>query len=167
MDTTKYQTGLRRLGTAIVDSIVFIPLLFVEQWVFSKTNNPYVIISWGIFISFLPLFYSVFLHYKYGQTIGKWVAGVKVLDISESKTLTFRQSLLRDSFYLVIALIGLFYFAFLIFQKDNAGNSYNEYNSFTEQAFLWWTIIELISMLTNQKKRAVHDYIAKSVVVRT
>ncbi len=32
--------------------------------------------------------------------------------------------------------------------------------------FGWW-IAEIITMLTNEKRRAIHDYIAGTVVVRT
>ena len=167
MDNQKYYTGLKRLGAAIVDGIVFMPLLLVDQWLIGKTDNNSLIISWTIFTTFLSLFYSIFAHYKYGQTIGKWVAGVKVLDISETKTLTLRHSILRDSFYLVIEIIGLLYFTFLFLQTGKTEYILNDYRSFADQPILWWTLIELISMLTNTKRRAVHDFLARSVVVRT
>lgn len=167
MDNQKYQTGLKRLGAAIVDGIVFMPLLLVDQWLLGKTDNNSLIISWTIFTTFLTLFYSIFAHYKYGQTIGKWVTGVKVLDISESNTLPLRQSILRDSFYLVIEVIGLLYFMFLVLQTGKTEYILNDYRSFADQPILWWTLIELISMLTNPKRRAVHDFIARSVVIRT
>lgn len=70
MDNQKYQTGFKRLGAAIVDGIVFMPLLLIEKWLVGKTDNNSIIISWSIFTTFLTLFYSIFAHYKYGQTIG-------------------------------------------------------------------------------------------------
>ena len=30
----------------------------------------------------------------------------------------------------------------------------------------YWTVLELITMLFNQQRRAIHDYIAKTVVIR-
>ena len=166
MDNQKYQTGFKRLGAAIVDGIVFLPLLLVDQWLLGKTDNTSLIISWTIFTTFLALFYSILGHYKYGQTIGKWVVGVKVLDISETKTLSLRQSILRDSFYLAIEVIGLLYFIFLVLQTGKTEYILNDYRNFTDQPILWWTLIELISMLTNHKRRAVHDFIARSVVIK-
>ena len=167
MDNQKYQTSFKRLGAAIVDGIVFMPLLLVEQWLFGKTNNSSVIISWTIFTTFLPLVYSIFAHYKYGQTIGKWVAGIEVLDISETKKLTLLQSIFRDSVYLAIEIVGLLFFAFLLFQIGTTEYILNDYKNFANQPIFWWTIIELVSMLTNAKRRAVHDFLAKSVVIRT
>ena len=167
MRNQKYQTGFRRLGAAIVDGIVFIPLLLVDQWLISRTENNVILISWSVFATFLTLFYSIAGHYKYGQTIGKWVAGVKVIDLSESKKLTLGQSILRDSFYITIEIIVLLYFIFLILQTGKTDYILNDYKRFSNQPIMWWTFIELISMLTNPKRRAIHDFLARSVVIRT
>jgi len=167
MDTEKYRTGLKRLGAAILDGIVFLPLLFVHQWIYKTTSNIYILFTWTTFVAFAPLFYSVILHYKYGQTYGKWVAGVKVLDISESKKLTLLQAVYRDSFYLLVALIGLLYYGVLLTSSIDEENILADYSSFANNPIFWWTLIELITMLTNSKRRALHDFIAKSIVVRT
>lgn len=167
MDTEKYRTGLKRLWAAIVDGIVFMPLLLVEQWIYKTTSDISLLFAWATFVAFAPLVYSVVLHYKYGQTIGKWVATVKVLDISETRTLTFRQAIFRDSFYLLVAIIGLVYYAVLLTQTDDQQAVLADYSSFSDNPEFWWTLIELITMLTNSKRRAVHDFIAKSVVIRT
>jgi uncharacterized RDD family membrane protein YckC len=166
MVTEIYRTGLKRIWAAIVDGIVFMPFMFINLWLMKKTEDTPILISWTILTAFLPLLYSVLLHFKYGQTIGKWVAGVKVVDVSEIRTLTFKQSVLRDVFYLGIEVVGLLYFTILVFQTDKAEYLYNDYRNFADQPILWWTFIELVTMLTNSKRRALHDLIAKSVVVR-
>jgi uncharacterized RDD family membrane protein YckC len=166
MDNFKYNTGLRRLGAAIIDGVVFIPFIFIQNWLFDITESLTVKIIWTIFLLFLSLFYSIFLHYKYGQTFGKWVAGVKVLNIDESKTITLKQSVIRDSFYLVTEVFALLYFTFLFFGTNKSENLFNDYREFNTYPTLIWTLLELISMLTNNKRRAVHDFLAKSVVVR-
>jgi uncharacterized RDD family membrane protein YckC len=167
MDTEKYQTGLKRIWAAIVDGIVFMPFLLVDRFLISPTTNEYLIISWQTFTVFIPIFYSIIAHYKYGQTIGKWVACVKVLDISETKTINLQQSILRDSFYLTIELIGFFYFIFMVLKNGDTQYFYDGFNDFAGTPFLIWTLLELITMFTNNKKRAIHDFLAKSVVVRT
>jgi len=166
MRNLRYRTGLKRLEAAIIDGIVFLPLVLIGQWLLSKTNNSAIIVTWSILTAFLPLFYSVFCHYKYGQTIGKWVAGVKVLDIAEENILTLKQAILRDSFYLAVEIIGAVYFALLVFKSRNAGQVVIDYRDFTNQPLFWWTILELVTMMTNRKRRAVHDFLAKSVVVQ-
>ena len=167
MNTEKYRTGQKRIWAAIVDGILFMPFLLVDRFLISPTTNEYLIISWQTFTVFIPIFYSIIAHYKYGQTIGKWVAGVKVLDISETKTINLRQSILRDSFYLTVELIGFFYFIFMVVKNGDTQYFFDGFNDFAGTPFLIWTLLELITMFTNTKRRAIHDFLAKSVVVRT
>lgn len=167
MDTEKYRTGLKRLWAVFIDGIVFLPLLLAELWIHKTTNNISVLFIWATFVSFIPPIYSVILHYKTGQTIGKRVAGIKVLDINEERKLTLRQSIYRDSFFLVAALTGLLYYGFLLTNADGGRNILVEYSSFSNMSGFWWVLLEVATMLTNSKRRALHDFIAKSVVVRT
>ena len=167
MDTEKYRTGLKRIWAAIVDGIVFMPFLLVDRFLISPTTNEYLIIGWQTFTVFIPIFYSIILHYKYGQTIGKWVAGVKVLDISEIKTISLRQSVLRDSFYLTVELIGFLYFIYMVFKTEDTQYFFDGFKDFAGTPFFIWTLLELITMLANSKRRAIHDFLAKSVVVRS
>jgi uncharacterized RDD family membrane protein YckC len=167
MREQKYRTGAKRIGAAIVDGIVFLPLVLFERWLLNATQNITILISWTIFSPLLPIFYSIFLHYKYGQTIGKWVVGVKVLHISETRTLTLRESILRDVVYLSLEIIALGYFLILSLKKDQLIEFVQDFGDFSATPLFAWNLIELITMLTNAKRRAIHDFIAKSVVVRS
>jgi uncharacterized RDD family membrane protein YckC len=165
MREEKYRTGLKRFSAAIVDSIVFMPLLLVDKWLYNSNQNQDILITWLILTSFLPIFYSIFLHYKYGYTIGKWVAKVKVLDVSETHTISLRQSIMRDIVLLLAQVISLIYILVYSY-SESQGSFVTDYEDFTGIPLFIWTIAELISMLTNEKRRAIHDFIAKSVVVR-
>lgn len=167
MNTEKYLTGLKRLWAAIIDGIVFMPLLFVERWIYKTTNNISMLFIWAAFVSFAPLIYSVILHYKTGQTIGKWVAGVKVLDVCETRKLTPRQSIYRDSFYLIVAIAGLGYYSFLLIRSMDKQSILTDYLNFSAKPVFLWTLIELVTMLMNSKRRALHDFIAGSIVIKT
>ena len=134
---------------AIVDGIVFVPFIFFDGWILNSANNS-IIFLW---------------HYKYGQTIGKWVTGVKVVDVSEITNISLKQSIRRDSFYLAFELIGLLYFLFLWFQTGKTEYLLIDYNSFAGVPIFIWMLIELGSMLSNPKRRAIHDFLAKSVVI--
>jgi uncharacterized RDD family membrane protein YckC len=59
--------------------------------------------TWNYVFAVLPVVYSIFCHYKYGMTIGKWVArraihdfiaGTVVVRIDEFE----RRSLMKESF---------------------------------------------------------------------
>jgi uncharacterized RDD family membrane protein YckC len=167
MDTLKYRTGLKRIWAAVIDWIVFMPLLLIGKWIYKSTENLSLLSAWATFIVFAPYFYSVILHYKYGQTIGKWVAGVKVIDISEARQLTVWQSLYRDGLFLLCAAVGLLYYIALLISSKEANASITDYYHLAEQLMFYWTLLELITMLTNSKRRGVHDLIARSIVIRT
>lgn len=166
MEELKYKTGLKRFWSAIVDGIVFLPLVFVDNWIHQKTGNGTFIFIWAALYNIALLFYTIILHYKYGQTIGKWVVGIKVVDVSEARKLTLRQAILRDIFYVIITFAGIIYFCFLRFQSASKFEALEEFSTFGNGPILIWTMIELITMLTNYKRRAIHDFLAKSVVVR-
>ncbi|HYV91523.1 MAG TPA: RDD family protein [Chitinophagales bacterium] len=167
MVAERYRTGLKRLQAAIVDGILFSPFLVVDRWIANSTVGDYVIIGWETFTIFIPIFYSIISHYKFGQTLGKWVAGVKVLDISETRNITLRQSFFRDGFYLLVELAGFFYYLTLVLLTGETGYLLINFNSFANTPFFIWTLFELITLLTNNKRRAIHDFLAKSVVIRT
>jgi uncharacterized RDD family membrane protein YckC len=166
LEMVRYETGWKRFWAAIVDMIVFMPFLLISKWMVQSGYDASLFMAWTIFTTLVPIAYSVLLHYKYGQTIGKWVTGIKVIDVSETRLISLRQSLMRESFYLGIELIALFYFLFLVFQVGDINYIIEDYRSFTDLPYFLWLLLELVSMLTNKKRRAVHDFLAKSVVVR-
>ena len=166
IDTERYRTARKRIWAAIVDGIVFMPLLFVDRYFIRSEPNLLILVFWNIFRIFLPIFYSIVAHYKYGRTIGKWVARIKVLDVSEASNITLRQAILRDSVYLSFEVAGLVYYGFWAFTTREPGYLLNDFIDFSSTPFFIWTLLEIISMLTNEKRRAIHDFIARTVVVR-
>lgn len=167
MSASKYHTGLRRFGAAVIDGIIFTPLLFADLWVLNQTDNVWIVFAWTVFNATLYYLYSIFFHYRFGRTVGKWIVGIKVLDISESKLLNFKQSVLRDSLYVLIQLIGFIYFLYRVAQTGDIDIIIMDYRNFIDYSFLCWMAVELLSMLTNEKRRAVHDWLAGSVVIVT
>lgn len=166
----RYRTSLKRVYAALIDVLVFMPLVLVNYFVFQSWSNSYtenlLKTIWTIFFLLLPIAYSILCHYKYGQTVGKKIVNIKVLDISESYGITFRQAVLRDSVILLLTLWQIFdvLHNFSFFPEGQFIINYQ--GEYSEDLFLFWTLIELLSMLFNLKRRAVHDLISKSVVVR-
>jgi len=164
MREAKYHTGGKRLGAAAVDGLVFAPFIMVNQWISASTQNLDVLIAWTVLAALAPVFYSIILHYKYGQTIGKWAFALKVLHISETRTLTLNESILRDIPYLLVEIFALGYLVFLA-KKENF-NDFPQFDDFTAAPLFIWNLLEVTTLLTNYKRRAIHDFIARSVVVR-
>jgi uncharacterized RDD family membrane protein YckC len=115
----------------------------------------------------LEVMYYVLLHYKYGQTLGKMFMKVKVVDLNEESGITFRQAVARDIFFIAISIIDIGYLA-MWFLSDLVGSedSLSNFNYYITTLSSCWVILELVSMLTNSKRRAIHDFIAGTVVVK-
>jgi uncharacterized RDD family membrane protein YckC len=107
------------------------------------------------------------MHAKFGQTIGKMVTRVKVVDVSESRNLTLKQSCMRDIVPIMLIPFSLYAYAQLSFygqtwESLEQGRAF----IFVGYAMIGWVLLEFISMLFNHKRRAIHDFIAGSVVVK-
>ncbi len=93
---------------------------------------------------------------------------VSVVDVSEEKGLSLMQALLRDSIPLFIQVLILIKLVILTIKIGY----YSEIDIAQESLMLsyvslTWFIIEVVTMLTNKKRRALHDFIAKTVVINT
>lgn len=160
----KYETGWARFWAAFIDGLIFLPLSLLEDFFLLPTDNKAGFFIWIIFNIVLSFAYSVLLHAKYGQTLGKMVLKVKIVDISENRPITLKQAFMRDlvgSIILTFAII-LMFIRFTDIQLIERG-----YDEFLYPWVFIWTLIELVTMLTNSKRRAIHDFIAGTVVVRT
>ena len=164
----KYKTGLKRFLAVIVDGLVFTPLIVIEEFYIRTTGDLIIIATWTLLFTVISFLYSILLHAKYGQTLGKMAVKVKVVDISETKNIGLKQAFLRDSVWVAITIAGIIYFITLTTSKGPlTENIINSYDDFTALTGLIWIVLELLTMLTNHKRRAIHDFIARTVVVKT
>ena len=120
------------------------------------TNTPSTICT----VVVLVLYYIVFQYYNKGQTIGKKIMKVRVIN-TEGKDLTMNQVALRalivDSILINILLIGSLLFL---------GKNYYYYASFSLQMLDSILIIAaLIMILFRHDGRGLHDIIAKTKVI--
>jgi uncharacterized RDD family membrane protein YckC len=68
----------------------------LHYFLFPLARGPVATVAWDLIGFNCGWAYSVFLHWRYGQTVGKRFMGVKVLDVSEKRLPTFFQAFLRD-----------------------------------------------------------------------
>lgn len=139
--------------------------LFVTQ------SSPRAVIAfWLIIHSFAYVLYSIFLHGLNGQTLGKIMCKIGVVDLS-GNPLSMHQAVLRDIFSLVFAVLSVIYLLpnlDLYIKMETAPNTVTFPVGFWVLTYfaLGLFVIEMITMLTNEKRRALHDWIAGSVVIR-
>lgn len=163
----KYSTFRLRFSAGVVDGLIFMPLGWIYSFMFSHFDSVLLRILACMVNSSAFLVYSIWMHGKYGQTLGKMAYKVVVLDVSE-QPLRMRQAVLRDIFGVVLLPIGLVSDIARIVRGIDISVPANltTLDLIIAYSALSWFLIEIVTMFTNDKRRALHDFIAGSVVVR-
>jgi len=160
-----YSTGARRVAAGLVDGVILLPITLIDSW--ALASSPPLPAIWLLISYPAGWVYSVLMHGYYGQTIGKMVCGLKVLDISEHP-ITMRQAFLRDSPIIVINTLSLVTSIYIVLMgKGSRSRTLANIEWFVGAAAFMWFAAELLTLLTNKKRRAIHDFIAGTVVVKT
>ncbi len=114
--------------------------------------------------------YAIFMHGYFGQTLGKMFMNVKVIKHDTETDINIKQALRRESVNLVLNISWVLVILVIGISVEITG-SISENMSYAVIGFgilaMIWGISEFITMLFNDKRRAIHDYIGKTVVVRT
>src|SRR5687767_6350524 len=164
----RYNTVGKRFWAGVVDGLIFLPIGFLELWIFSIGTSKMLLIMWLLVSYPAGWLYTVIMHGIYGQTVGKMVTGVKVLDVSEDRQITMRQSFLRESVVIIFNTVLLAYaIYFTLNDVPRDGNELANIDTVVIIGANVWFFAEIISCLSNYKRRAIHDYIAGTVVVRS
>lgn len=163
----KYSTFWPRFCAGFVDSLIFTPLGRVCSFAMSHCASISIRIIAYIVSSAAFVVYSIWMHGRFGQTVGKMACKVIVLDISE-KPLSVRQAVLRDILGVVLFPVGLAVDLPRIVHGIDVSlpANINTVDWVICYSSLAWFLTEVITMLTNNKRRALHDFIAGSVVTR-
>lgn len=145
-------------------------LLYLISYIFTHflVVFPDLIVSIiGYILIFDVYIYSVLLHGLYGQTVGKMILSVKVVNYSNEKNISFWQAFLRDCVPVVVLFVTILVLSFA--PVDDEGNLPSVVDSiliFSAVFHITWFLVEVITMLLNDKRRALHDFIAGTVVIR-
>ena len=176
----EYRTFWRRFWAGFVDTLVLWAILYIpgrfDDYFLSPERGAATIITWSLLLSVLTVAYTTVLHARYGQTVGKMLTKVKVLDVGETALPSYKQAILRDTGVVVFHLLGTMLLAVALFSgtypKDLAAVDPESpelpwYEVGAAIASFAWFILEILTMLANRKRRALHDFIAGTVVVKT
>ena len=107
--------------------------------------------------------YSIVMHGSFGATVGKMVCKVVVLDSKTKNRIGYKQAFLRDSVPIVLTIMWVVW-ASRLEKTESPVESWGSYA--VPIIYAGWFVVETVTMLTNRKRRAIHDFIAGSVVQR-
>jgi uncharacterized RDD family membrane protein YckC len=175
-DSLRYAGFWSRLGSLLLDALIMLPLGALALWADAQYRlfQVYYLLPETL----CGLFFGVYLVRRFGGTPGKLIMGIRIRKL-DGAPVGYREAFLR---YLPNAILGLFTSIALLFPLFHMTDA--EYLSLgfmgrarriAELAPSWykpleiatsvWTWSELIVLLTNRKRRALHDFIAGTVVV--
>lgn len=160
-----YSTFWPRFLASSVDAVLLwpitglLPMLTVYLAKFTDSQGFW---TYSLVALIIPI-YSVVSHGLYGATVGKYVCKIVVLDAKTKKRINFRQALIRDSVPILLT-IGWMFWAVAINGMENPEESTVLYA--IPLIYMLWFLAEVITMLTNSRRRAIHDFMAGSVVIR-
>ena len=156
----KYHTFFPRLSAMLLDGYLMVPFRWLEAEIIAKlTGGLYDFFIWFILVDMI--LYSILFHSVFGQTLGKKLVKIKVVNNKDESKIGFKQAFIRDVFPLLIM-------TYLFFAGTYENIDIFNINLFylITSAYVIWTLVEVVTMLFNKKRRALHDYLAGTVCVR-
>jgi uncharacterized RDD family membrane protein YckC len=171
----KYAGLFRRFYALIIDSLILLPVSLVSMWVMFSVTGPALVVL--IPLSLVAPVYHIWFHARSGQTIGKRVADIRVVSVSGER-ISWREALRRSSVDVLLGIPTVTAVLLALLQFTDAdlslgyleraqllevrGPAWGPYARYAANAWYW---SELVFMLFNAKRRALHDFIAGTVVV--
>lgn len=176
MEDIKYAGFWCRSCALSLDFLVFSPIHILTIWVMMQHTSNYVALS---VIGFLLFFtYQAYFYKRWGATLGKMALRVRVVDL-QGAALENKHVLLRLAVAFILgalitlgnaslfASIDTAAFTALSFQDQSNFVQENEtpFLAYTMLVMQLWVVCSALTLLLNKKKRAIHDFIASTVVV--
>jgi uncharacterized RDD family membrane protein YckC len=161
----RYSTFWPRFWEGSADALIFWPLTVLTTALGLYWRTPAMVVGTLLVQNGAQWIYSVWMHGKYGQTVGKMVCKVRILDAKTEKPITYWQAFLRDA--VPIAFTVAYLPSQIRTVLHPVAKGVTKPDMLFVSIFMIWFIIEVVTMLTNDKRQALHDFIAGTVVVRT
>lgn len=158
----KYQTAFNRWLANTFDALIFLPFIFLRHLLENSTN--YFLFAGGMLgYLFCWTAYLVICHGRWGQTLGKKLTGIKLYDTDEQHLIGYRRAFYREVIPFLLQFAAI---TSVILQPKSAvaAKTIDSYQM-GMLAFHLWFLLEIVTLLLNPKRRAVHDFIAGSVVL--
>jgi uncharacterized RDD family membrane protein YckC len=167
----------KRFLAGLIDGLIFSPVI-VANGLLYRQSKPLAL----LFTVLLPLLgwaYTLFFHARWGQTLGKKAVNIRILKVS-GEPISWREAFLRSSVDIVLNTVytlGML-FALSHFPESAfaplARTQWSKHLAQFSPVWLGWVNIlrdiwfwsELVTLFFNEKKRALHDFLAGTVVVQ-
>jgi uncharacterized RDD family membrane protein YckC len=174
----EYAGFWRRFGAYWLDFIVLLPLVAFSMW----GNGQSRLFNFYYFLpgALIGLLFHVYLVRRYGGTPGKLILKIKIARL-DGNNVGYKEAILRYSVLFVLSTAMSIALISATMEMTDAEYLSLGWVERTQQMIKlapnWYQILnvmmniwiwgEFITMLTNKKRRAVHDFMAGTVVIRS
>jgi uncharacterized RDD family membrane protein YckC len=160
----KYRTFWPRFWGPTIDGVVLWPVTVLLPIVVSGAFPYASRAAWSvsIFVCVCQFAYSIYFNARFGGTIGKFQCRLRIRDHRTEGPISYKQAFMRDAAPITLVVILYAYSA-----GAASGIADTDFPFYISGIAGIWFLAEILTMLTNRKRRALHDYIAGTVVVRT
>ena len=170
-----YATFWQRFAAIWIDIFVLSPLIIFQQWIDSLSRSVAIVLVIPMTAVFCA--YTIYCHARFGQTVGKHVMGIRVVRTTGER-IGWREAWLRSSVDVAFGVLGAIAL-FVALAAVTDGNYYGvgwklraqnvaalepSWSNYTALAGQIWFWSEVIVMLFNKRRRALHDFIAGTIV---
>jgi uncharacterized RDD family membrane protein YckC len=170
-----YATFWQRFAAMWIDFFVLLPLTVIDVWLQSISRVAAIILVVPMTAAYCA--YTIYCHGRFGQTIGKHAMGIRVVRTTGER-IGWREAWLRSSFDVVFSVLGVVS-SFIALAAIADGQYYGvgwmqraqnlqalepTWLAWTSTASRIWIWSEVVMMLFNNRRRALHDFIAGTVV---
>jgi uncharacterized RDD family membrane protein YckC len=170
-----YASFWQRFAAMWIDLFVLLPLMVVKEVFESASKTAALALVIPMAASYLA--YAIYCHGRFGQTVGKRLMGIRVVRTTGER-IGWREAWLRSSVDLgfsVLNVVGSFAALSTIVDGDYYGVDWIQRGANLaahQPSWLHWTWTvaqiwvwsEVVTMLFNKRRRALHDFIAGTVV---
>jgi DNA uptake protein ComE-like DNA-binding protein/uncharacterized RDD family membrane protein YckC len=171
-----YATFWQRFAAMWIDLFVLLPIMAVHVWLESESKITALVLVIPMAIVYDS--YSIYCHGRFGQTVGKRVMGIRVV-LTTGEAIGWRTAWLRSSVDVMFSVLGViasfmaltaisdteFYGVGWMQQSQNLSALEPAWLGWTEEATQIWVWSEVVVMLFNKRRQALHDFIAGTVVI--
>jgi uncharacterized RDD family membrane protein YckC len=163
-----------RFASLFIDGII----IKAAFWLVSLLNN-YSYVPLLLEVVF-TVFYYVYLVQHYGGTPGKRIMNIKIIKLN-GEDVSWKEALMRESVNLLVLIIfnaamiyiisqanqGVFDYYEVIAILEGVSDHWLAYTMIILQTLtVLWVLSELVTLLLNKRKQALHDFLAGTVVVK-
>lgn len=177
-DTPQPAGFWRRVGAHAIDTLVMSPIIGFTFWASSLSRFFYAI--WIVPSILIAVFYTMYLVRRYGGTPGKLAMKLRV-QMADGSPVSVKAVALRAGVMLALGLATTVGHAMAGLSMDDAsylsmgfmarsaaltaaGPGWLGFATILMQVWIWGSLVVL---LVNKRRRAVHDFLAGTVLVRS